>query len=205
MANSLFKIPAALARRRLERRVKQSLPMLYRSALGLCRDPHDAEDLVHDTCVKALTAAERAPTDSESGCQAWLHKILLNTFRDQYRRTQRSPVSARSEDFDNIIEFAASRELQPDDHLTRSDFEYALDTALTRLPADVRAVTVLHVLSGFSYKEVAGIVECPVGTVMSRLARGRKALRETLRHHVEDSKEPNDEQTRTRDSRRSSD
>jgi RNA polymerase sigma-70 factor (ECF subfamily) len=168
-----------------ERRVEAHLPALTRIARGLARNPADAEDLVHDACVKALTAEETAKFESEANLCAWLNRILINTYRDQYRRSQRSPL--RSHDYHatsdgsiNVYELVASHEQSPLDCMQNYDSSSAIEHAFAALPPEVRVVTVLFLVSELSYKEIADITDCPMGTVMSRLSRGRRLLRNTL-------------------------
>ena len=168
-----------------ERRVEAHLPALTRIARGLARNPADAEDLVHDACVKALTAEETGLFESDANLCAWLNRILVNTYRDQYRRSQRSPL--RSHDYHatsdgsiNVYELVAGHEQSPLDCMQNYDSSNAIEHAFAALPPEVRVVTVLFLVSELSYKEIADISDCPMGTVMSRLSRGRRLLRNTL-------------------------
>jgi RNA polymerase sigma-70 factor (ECF subfamily) len=180
-------LPFGEGRRRasFERRVEAHLPALTRLARGLIRNPTDAEDLVHDTCVKALTAGEISIFESEASLCAWLNRILVNTYRDQYRRSQRSPLQshdyhATSDSSMNVYELVASHEQSPLECMQNYDSSSAIQHAFAALPPEVRVVTVLFLVSELSYREIADITDCPMGTVMSRLARGRRLLRNTL-------------------------
>ena len=185
---SLLSFSMDFARRRkhnrFERQVENQLASLMQVARGLVGQQADAEDLVHDTCVKALGTYESASFTDESDIGAWLRQILINTFRDQYRRAHRSPLRsplyhATSNDF-NIIELVANTELSPMQCIENRNSSSAIQSAFSMLPPEVRVVSVLFLVGDFSYKEIASITGCPIGTVMSRLSRGRKQLRQQL-------------------------
>ncbi len=172
-------------RSRFERRVEAQLPSLMRIARGLVGQQADAEDLVHDTCVRALAASRTADLGDEAGLCAWLRQIMINRYRDIYRREQRSPVAesrthAASDDYDNVVELVANTELSPLQNMENRDSSSAIRHALSSLPPEVRVVSVLFLVGEFSYREIAFITDCPIGTVMSRLSRGRTLLREQL-------------------------
>ena len=178
-------IGARLKRARFERQVEAQLPSLVRVARGIVSQQTDAEDLVHDTCVKALTSFDSVEFSSDSKFQAWLKRILINTYRDQYRRAQRSPVRpidyhATSDGKPNVIELVASTELSPSESMQHRKSSSAIRNAFSTLPPEVRVVSVLFLVNELSYKEIAYITESPIGTVMSRLSRGRKLLQEQL-------------------------
>jgi RNA polymerase sigma-70 factor (ECF subfamily) len=174
-----------LQRARFERQVEDQLPSLVQVARGLVSQQTDAEDLVHDTCVKALTSFDSTKFSSDFNLRAWLKRILVNTYRDQYRRAQRSPVRpinyhATSDENLNVIELVASTELSPSESMEHRKSSSAIQNAFSTLPPEVRVVSVLFLVNELSYKEIATITESPIGTVMSRLSRGRKLLREQL-------------------------
>ena len=174
-----------LKRIRFEQQVEDQLPSLIQVARGIVSQQTDAEDLVHDTCVKALTSFDSVTFDSESKFEAWLKRILINTYRDQYRRAQRSPVRpidyhATSDGNPNVIELVASTELSPSESMQHRNSSSAIHHALSTLPPEVRVVSVLFLINELSYKEIAYITESPIGTVMSRLSRGRKLLQQQL-------------------------
>ncbi len=168
------------------------LPDLYRSARALVVQQADAEDLVHDTCLKAFAAFDSARLQNRSACQAWLRRILVNGFRDIYRREQRSPVKAVAGDticrtrHGGVHEAAVSVGSQPDAVVAETEFESAIDTAFDRLPPEVRTVAALHIVSGLAYKDIASLTDQPIGTVMSRIARARRLLRAALSEHITD-------------------
>ncbi len=172
-----------------ERKVEQQLPALFRIARGIVGNQVDAEDLVHDTCVKAL-AFESIESDNDIKLKAWLKKILVNTYRDQYRRRLRSPVDpndyhATTEGSLNVFELVASTELSPVESIQNRDSSSAIQHAFSALPPEVRVVSVLFLVNDLSYRDIAATTDCPIGTVMSRLAHGRRLLmnNEQRRHH----------------------
>lgn len=174
-----------LRRTRFEQQVETRLPLLTRLARGIVAQQADAEDLVHDTCVKALTSVAELEFTSDSKFEAWLQRIMINTYRDQYRRTLRSPVKpidyhATSDGNPNVIELVASTELSPGESMQHRKSSSAIHNALSTLPPEVRVVSVLFLVNQLSYKEIASITESPIGTVMSRLSRGRKLLQQEL-------------------------
>jgi RNA polymerase sigma-70 factor (ECF subfamily) len=184
-----FQFPLGIGERRkrarFEQQVETQLRSLIRVARGLVSQQTDAEDLVHDTCVKALTSFDSAKFTSDSKFQAWLKRILINTYRDQYRRALRSPVRAidyhaTSDENLNVIELVTSTELSPIENIQHRKSSSAIHNAFSTLPPEVRVVSVLFLVSELSYKEIATITESPIGTVMSRLSRGRKLLRDQL-------------------------
>ena len=155
---------------------------LYRSAMYLAKNENNADDLVQETFLKAFKFLE---DDREiRNIKAWLFKILMNTFINKYRKDKREPSLV---DFDSVEAFHESLQ---EEALTPSilDDESVLDSlmddnikgALEALPDDFRMVILLSIVEGFSYKEISKIVNCPVGTVMSRIYRGRKMLKEKL-------------------------
>jgi RNA polymerase sigma-70 factor (ECF subfamily) len=181
-----------LARKRFEQQVEAHLPMMVRIARGVVDQQSEAEDLVHDTCVKALAYKKFETLVDESHLKAWLNRILINTYRALYRRSNRSPVKsnytakypnndhATSEDTQNIVELVPSKELSPLESIQNRDSSEAIQQAFWALPPEVRVVSVLFLVNGLSYKDIASIADCPIGTVMSRLSRGRKILKERL-------------------------
>ena len=159
-----------------------------RAAAGaMTRNPHDAEDLVQETYTKAY--ASFGQFRAGSNARAWLLRILTNTFITGYRRRQREPVRVSTTEVEDgqLTRGWAGRGVPP-----RSAEEAALDrlpdssviAALRELPQDFRTAVYLADMEGFSYREVADIMRCPVGTVMSRLHRGRRQLRGRLREQA---------------------
>jgi RNA polymerase sigma-70 factor, ECF subfamily len=166
---------------RFERQTRPFLTALYRAARRLTGHAPDAEDLVHDTYVKAFKAYRSVDLRDGAGCRAWLFRIMTNTYRDRYRRLARSPEVAWSPHLEEADDFGlSSHEPGPDTQLEYKRFVQAADAAIARLPQEVRLVVVLFFVEELSYREIAEIAQCPVGTVMSRLWRGRRMLRQQL-------------------------
>jgi RNA polymerase sigma-70 factor (ECF subfamily) len=170
-----------------EELVLSHLDPLYSAALRLTKNERDAEDLVQDACMRAYRFFDKF--ERGTNIRAWLFKILTNTFINRYRRRvkERSVVegSEREAVHERFIsrdasDFAANPEQYFFDRLLSDDVLRAID----QLPIDFRLVVILADLQEFSYKEIAEILECPVGTVMSRLFRGRKLLQKTLRDYA---------------------
>jgi RNA polymerase sigma-70 factor (ECF subfamily) len=170
-----------------EELVLSHLDPLYSAALRLTKNERDAEDLVQDACMRAYRFFDKF--ERGTNIRAWLFKILTNTFINRYRRrvkersvvegAQREAVHERFISRD-ASDFAANPEQYFFDRLLSDDVLRAID----QLPIDFRLVVILADLQEFSYKEIAEILECPVGTVMSRLFRGRKLLQKTLRDYA---------------------
>ena len=161
-------------------------PSLYGAAVRFTRSSADAEDLVQETMLKAYTHFHRY--EPGTNCRAWLFKILTNTFINRFRSKQREPVLlGDSEEGASLIENIASSEQASeldgrsvDEETLRDLFGDEVSRSLLRLPLDFRIAVMLCDVYDFSYKECADIMECPIGTVMSRLYRGRRLLRGML-------------------------
>jgi RNA polymerase sigma-70 factor (ECF subfamily) len=148
---------------------------LYGFALALSRDRALAEDLVQETYARALAATRKA--SPEENLRGWLFTILGNVWKNERKRKRPQPV----EDFEGLVGGLSSPTLDPFATLDRRELQERLRTALDSLPDPFREVVVLRCVEGFSYQEVASIVGCPAGTVMSRLARARAQLRRAIR------------------------
>ena len=150
---------------------------LYGTALRLTRRPQDAEDLVQETYLKAFRAS--AQFQRGTNLKAWLFTILHNTFRNMRRHDVRNPVDVNSE----TVELAADQrgdEQTPEQLLSRATLDGDLQEALDGLPEAFRQAVWLRDVEEFSYAEIARIVDVPIGTVMSRISRGRRMLFERL-------------------------
>ena len=169
-------------RARFERDVLPLLPHLYPTALRMTRDPSDAEDLLQETFLRAYRGF--AGFEEGTNLRAWMYRILTNTFINIYRKKQREPVTVQEEDIEDWYLYdrlgssgvEASAETEVLDRLPDEDVQRALEA----LPEGFRMAVLLADVEGFSYKEIAEILEVPIGTVMSRLHRGRKALQKAL-------------------------
>lgn len=150
---------------------------LYGTALRLTRRPADAEDLVQETYLKAFRA--EAQFERGTNLKAWLFTILHNTFRNMRRHDVRSPVDVDSETVEQAADLAG-QEHTPEQMLTRATLDADLQAALDALPDAFRQAVWLRDVEEFSYAEIARIVGVPIGTVMSRISRGRKLLYERL-------------------------
>jgi len=173
----------AVGRETFEQRTEQYLGPLYRAARRLVREPADAEDLVHDTYVKAFQAISRAELDDDEACRKWLYRVLINTFRDRWRRDQRSPEVAGLALVEDGRADAAATTPDPERSAMGGEFKADAEEALLALPDDIREVAVLFFVEGLSHREIAEIASIPEGTAMSRLARGRRLLQSRLAQH----------------------
>jgi RNA polymerase sigma-70 factor (ECF subfamily) len=171
-------------RRRFQEDALPLLDSLYGAALRMTRNPADAEDLVQETMLRAYRAFDRF--EAGTNLKAWLFRILTNAYINTYRKRQREPQKVSSdevEEFDLYQElknhdsqFEATPESIVLDSLVDSDIINAIDD----LPEQFRLAVVLSDIEGFTYAEMAEIMDVPMGTVMSRLHRGRKALQRRL-------------------------
>lgn len=177
-------------RREFEELTLPHLDPLFSAALRLTKNERDAEDLVQDTFLRAYRFFDKF--ERGTNIKAWLFKILTNTFINRYRRNvkERSIVEGSEKEtvHERFIsrratEYAANPEQYFFDRLLSDDVLRSID----ELPIDFRLVVILADLQDFSYNEIAEIVGCPVGTVMSRLYRGRKLLQKKLKDYAKDS------------------
>ena len=150
---------------------------LYGTALRLTRRPADAEDLVQETYLKAFRAS--AQFERGTNLKAWLFTILHNTFRNMRRHDVRSPVDVDSETVERAADLMPASQT-PEQLLTRATLDADLQAALDALPGAFRQAVWLRDVEEFTYAEIADILQVPIGTVMSRISRGRRLLYERL-------------------------
>lgn len=165
---------------------EQALPFLdqlYAAAMRMTRNPSDAQDLVQETFVKSFASFKQF--EQGTNLKAWLYRILTNTFINTYRKKQREPYQGTIDDLEDwqmggaestTAMSSRSAEAEAIDHLPDS----AVKDALQSIPEDFRLAVYFADVEGFSYQEIAEIMKTPIGTVMSRLHRGRRLLREML-------------------------
>jgi RNA polymerase sigma-70 factor, ECF subfamily len=170
-----------------EAQTLEHLDALYAVSCRLTKAPLDAEDLVQDTLVKAMRAREQY--EPGTNLKAWLFKILHNTFINKYRRGGLERVVLEGPDADPLadgwVSAASMRALRdPETQALRPLVQAEIHKALDELPEEFRLAVVLSDVEELSYKEIADVMGCPVGTVMSRLHRGRRLLQKRLYDHA---------------------
>ena len=168
-----------------ERFEREALPLmseLYGAAVRLTRNPADAEDLLQEAYLRAYRAF--ASFKEGTNLRAWLYRILTNAYINVYRKRQREPQTVSTDDtpewylYDQLAE--GGREPSAEAEVLESIPDEEVQDALASLPEQFRLAVLLADVEGFSYKEIAEILEVPIGTVMSRLHRGRRALEKLL-------------------------
>lgn len=160
---------------------------LYNTALRMTKNELDAEDLVQDVYVRAFRFFNKF--EKGTNFKAWIFKILTNTYINQYRKKSREPLQVN---FDKVKYTFAEIEKDKlnqyeekfDESIYDALFDDEIKNALTQLPDEFRMVVLLADIEEFSYKEIAEIVDCPIGTVMSRLSRGRRQLQNYLKEYA---------------------
>ncbi|GLB66855.1 ECF RNA polymerase sigma factor SigR [Arthrobacter mangrovi] len=173
---------------RFERDALQYVDQLYSAAMRMARNPSDAEDLVQEAYTKAFAAFHQYKPGTN--LKAWLYRILTNTYINLYRKRQREPQQSNTDQVEDWQMYQAashtssglrSAEAEALDHLPDSDVKNALQA----IPEEFRLAVYFSDVEGFAYKEISEIMNTPIGTVMSRLHRGRKMLRELLADYAQ--------------------
>jgi len=181
--NALGKLPTHMlfrrgnpTRDRFERAAEEVFPSLFGTALRLTRDREDAQDLAQEAVIRAYEAFDRF---DGRNFKAWILRILTNLYINKYRQRQRGGVQTSLED-ENVVEPMADLAEVPDrqifDHMMGDEVE----KALARVPSDFRTAVLLSDVEGMTYEEIAEATTVPIGTVRSRIARGRAILRREL-------------------------
>lgn len=178
------------AKRLFEEQALPYMDQLYAAAMRMTRNPSDAADLVQETFVKAFQAFGQFTQGTN--LKAWLYRIQTNTFINNYRKNQRNPYQGTIDDLEDwqlggaesVTQSRSTRSAEAEaiDHLPDS----AVKDALQAIPEDFRLAVYFADVEGFSYQEIADIMKTPVGTVMSRLHRGRRMLRDLLSDYASD-------------------
>jgi RNA polymerase sigma-70 factor (ECF subfamily) len=179
--------PATLNEEDVQRFQRDALPLLdslYGAALRMTRNPADAEDLVQETMLRAYRSFDRF--EPGTNLKAWLFRILTNAYINAYRKKQREPQKVSQDQIEDFDLYQELKDHDPD--LARTPENIVLDSlvdsdileAIEDLPEQFRLAVVLSDIEGFSYAEMAEIMDVPMGTVMSRLHRGRRALQKRL-------------------------
>jgi RNA polymerase sigma-70 factor (ECF subfamily) len=172
--------------RDFKREMIPHLDSLYNFAVRLTSDPIDAQDLVQDTVVKAY----RFFSSYEKGtnAKAWLFRILKNSYINNFRKTSKQPGLVDFEEISSYYETIRSERTDTSDLeeiMVRGQMDDSITRALARLPEDFRTVVLLCDVEGFTYEEIANMLDVPIGTIRSRLHRGRNLLRDQLQEYAE--------------------
>jgi RNA polymerase sigma-70 factor, ECF subfamily len=169
-------------RKRFEQEALPHLDSLYTMAVRLARNPDDANDLVQETILRAYRFFEQF--ENGTNCRAWLLTILFNNFRNGYRRSTREQPAASSEEFDRKVEAESLHgdvpNSDPQVMLSGARMDREVEDALDALPTEFREALLLVDVQELSYQEISKVLNVPIGTVKSRVSRGRAMLREAL-------------------------
>ena len=160
-----------------EREAVHHMDALFNFALRMTGDSDEASDLVQDTYMRAFRFFDKF--EKGTNCKAWLFRIMKNTYINTYRKKTKEPEKFDYEEVENFYENVKPSSTE-DAHLEKEIFDNLLDdqvaTAISSLPEDFRTVVILADIEGYTYEEIADFIDCPVGTVRSRLHRARKML-----------------------------
>jgi RNA polymerase sigma-70 factor, ECF subfamily len=170
-------------RLKFEQAALPHLDAVYTAALRLARNPDDAEDLLQETILRAYRFFHQFTEGTN--CRAWLLAILYNNFRNSYRRGAHEQLAASNEEFDRDIETSSLRSdqarINPEELIGNRMIGHRIETALNAIPADFREALLLVDVQELNYQEVAMVLGVPLGTIKSRVSRGRALMREALR------------------------
>ena len=155
---------------------------MYAICLRMCGNPDDAQDCLQEAMLRVFRAI--GSFKSQSAFSTWLYRVTMNTCLDEFRRKK----NKQSVSLDAMLETGwspAGEEAIPEKHMIEQEQRSAVRAAIADLPEDMRSVIVLRDVQGFSYEEIAGILDANIGTVKSRISRGREKLREKIMQHPE--------------------
>lgn len=172
---------SAAKRQEFEVEAMPHMQALYNFAVRLCRDPDDAADLVQETYLKAFRFFDKF--ERGTNCKAWLFRILKNSYINRYRKTSKEPDVVGYdvvEDFYETIRDPNVAASAPEEEVFASAMDDEVARAIEELPEEFRTVVILCDIEEFTYEEIAEFVDCPIGTVRSRLHRARKMLASRL-------------------------
>lgn len=175
-------------RARFEAEALPHLDALYTMAVRLSRNPDDAHDLVQETILRAYRFFDQF--ENGTNCRAWMLTILFNNFRNGYRRAAREQPSASSEEFERKVEAESLHGDVPDNNpeamLSGVGMDREVEAALDNLPEEFREALLLVDVQELSYQEISKVLNIPIGTVKSRVSRGRSMLREVLTKYAKE-------------------
>jgi len=176
---------AEISERVFEETVLVHFSFLRNMALKITRNEDDAQDLVQETILRAYRFFHKY--EAGTNCRAWLYRIMKNTFINSYRKQRRQPSGAPYDEMEEILETesaAPAAQTDPQASFINRRLQEDVARALATLPPDYRMALSLSLVEGFSYKEIADTMHCPIGTVMSRIHRGRLLMQKQLQHHA---------------------
>lgn len=162
------------------------LDFLYNLGLKITRNEDDAQDLVQETVLRAYRFFDKY--EPGTNCKAWLYRILKNTYINHYRKQHRRPTEvdfgAIEETQESQVDGAGAKPSDPEELLMNSLLREDVRQAFAQLPSGYREALALSLVAGYSYREIADMMGCPIGTIMSRIHRARKLMQKQLLHHA---------------------